>query len=141
MAVVMAVIGVVGVASPASAGSALEAARNICEADGYNYVFVHSYGLDPAGTGSARVYLFYSNGNGKNCVVTRKYSLYNLATPMTAGVRVTPGGTWVTDGPRAYYTYAGPVRVYARNTCVQYHGYFNNGQDSKSFTSGAIGCN
>lgn len=136
LAVLALVAGTIAVTGErATADEHLDRARAIC-GSGFAYVSGGSTLLDPTGAGSARIYLFYSSGTGENCVVTRKYSRHDRKEPMRAGIRV-EGLSWKydpTSGTGNFYEYAGPVKQYGRGKCVQYFGYYNNGEDADSYT-------
>lgn len=93
---------------------------------GYNGACGSGYGvidyINVSGQDTGTVYLTYNSGNGYNCVVTVRA---HPGTPiyMDAAVRVS-GGTWHEDFGD-YTTYAGPVYVYARGTCIDWGGGIN----------------
>jgi murein DD-endopeptidase MepM/ murein hydrolase activator NlpD len=83
---------------------------------GANYSVIDSAGLGTAGT----VYLLYNPSNQYNCVVTLKSTSVGTPTAMSAFLTV-QGSSRVTDSG-SYSYYAGPVRRFAGNTCVQWGG-------------------
>jgi len=115
-------------ANPANAATNPYSARSVC---GSSYtVTVASHDL----AGKARLYLLYAPRSGYNCAVTIKTSKVGTPTSTEAWLLVR-GSSWVHDkGPFKYY--AGPVRRYARHTCVAYAG----GDDGTNWTSGWVGC-
>jgi hypothetical protein len=66
------------------------------------------------------VELFYSNGY--NCVVTRQtFGDTNVQRSMEASIKLSTSNTWKTD-EGLYYSYAGPVSVYAPSKCIDWGG-------------------
>ncbi|MET7788960.1 hypothetical protein ABZS93_20460 [Streptomyces sp900116325] len=114
------------VAVPATADAAAAAASPtaVCGADGDSYSVVASSPVKfSSGTVAGTVYLLYSSGNGKNCVVTVKTSYTGTATFTTAQLIIQNGNTHVDQGN--YTSYAGPVRGSAAGKCVKYWGSIN----------------
>lgn len=87
--------------------------REVC---GSAYSVINSRALGTAG----RVYLLYNSNNGYNCVVTLKSR--NVGSPTWTTAFLQPqGGSRSTDSGNFSY-YAGPVKRYARATCVKWGG-------------------
>lgn len=76
----------------------------------------------------ATVYLLYNGGTGRNCVTTLADSV-GSAVSMNATLTVQNGSS-VSD-PGTYASYAGPVSLYAPNSCVKWGGTYR----SSSWTS------
>ena len=130
---VVAVAASAFVAVPATADAAASAASPtaVCGADGYSYSVVASSPVKfSSGTVAGTVYLMYSSGNGKNCVVTVKTSYTGTATFTTAQLIIQNGNTYVDQGN--YTSYAGPVRGSAAGKCVKYWGSINTGPDGQA---------
>ncbi|WP_406341737.1 spore-associated protein A [Streptomyces sp. NBC_01578] len=130
---VVAVAASAFVAVPATADAAASAASPtaVCGADGYSYSVVASSSVKfSSGTVAGTVYLMYSSGNGKNCVVTVKTSYKGTATFTTAQLIIQNGNTYVDQGN--YTSYAGPVRGSAAGKCVKYWGSINTGPDGQA---------
>lgn len=120
-----------GLASPAQATTNPYTARGLC---GPSYtVTVATHALTGT-TATANIYLLYSPSLGENCVVTLKTSKLGSPTFVNAAVQLV-GGTWIQDPSYSDKYYAGPIRVYAPHTCVQYFG-----ATDISYTSGPVGC-
>jgi len=98
-----------------TAGPAQAAAYNGACGSGYAVIDKMSVG----GTGTGTAYLTYNNG--WNCVVTVT-NTPGTRDWMTASVELSGAGhDWVDD--EGYYTqYAGPVYVYAPNSCIDWGG-------------------
>ncbi|MER7792960.1 spore-associated protein A [Streptomyces sp. NPDC097640] len=99
---------------------AAEAARAYGGECGVGYVEIDSYHLSTGAT----AYLTFSSASGNNCVVTKRDTV-GTALRLGAGVRRSgePGSAHEDIGN--YTSYAGPVYVYARYSCVDWGGYFN----------------
>jgi hypothetical protein len=103
-------------------------AQGVCGSSYTTTVDSHDLG------GKARVYLLYSPSTGYNCAVTIKTT--KLGTPSsTEAWLLVQGGSWKHEKGNYEY-YAGPVRSYAKDTCVAYAG----GHDGTNWTSGWLGC-
>lgn len=130
---VVAVAASAFVAVPATADAAAAAASPtaVRGADGDSYSVVASSPVKfSSGTVAGTVYLLYSSGNGKNCVVTVKTSYTGTATVTTAQLIIQNGNTHVDQGN--YTSYAGPVRGSAAGKCVKYWGSINTGPDGQA---------
>ncbi|MFF0285958.1 spore-associated protein [Streptomyces sp. NPDC005262] len=130
---VVAVAASAFMAVPATADAAVAAASPtaVCGADGHSYSVVASSPVKfSGGTVAGTVYLLYSSGNGKNCVVTVKTSYTGTATFTTAQLIIQNGNTYVDQGN--YTSYAGPVRGSAAGKCVKYWGSINTGPDGQA---------
>ncbi|GLW96545.1 hypothetical protein Misp02_06320 [Microtetraspora sp. NBRC 16547] len=101
-------------ALPASAATP----ESIC---GSGYRIIDRMTSSPWGT----YYLLYNNSNGHNCVVAIKDRGAGTATFTEARIQVQGSSTIYRDGNQ-YKIYAGPVRVYANNKCVQWGGRFSD---------------
>ncbi|MFE9119621.1 hypothetical protein [Streptomyces sp. NPDC007172] len=115
-------------------------AATAASACGSSYSLVGHYPLKPyiAQAPSVGGYLdiYYSSGTGKNCAVAYPTSAQqSRTTSISVSLRIA-NGTWEGDaGP--YHSYAGPVYVSARGTCIDalgdieagytYHGGFYGG--------------
>ncbi|MEN3536111.1 hypothetical protein AAH991_13430 [Microbispora sp. ZYX-F-249] len=71
------------------------------------------------------VYLLYNRRTAQNCVVTIKSKYVGTPTRATAQLKVRLSGTRTAekiDHAKKYKYYAGPVKLNARDKCVQYYG-------------------
>lgn len=94
-------------------GSNPYTAREVC---GSSYTVIDSAALGTAG----RVYLLWNGDNGYNCVVTLKQRNVGSPTGTTAFLQPAGGSRSTDSGNFSYY--AGPVKRYARGTCVKWGG-------------------
>lgn len=94
-------------------GSNPYTATQVC---GSGYSVINSHALGTAG----RVYLLYNSGNGNNCVVTLKHA--NVGTPTFTSAFLEPQGSNRTTDSGNFSYYAGPVKRFARSTCVRWGG-------------------
>ncbi|WP_264372956.1 serine/threonine protein kinase [Nonomuraea phyllanthi] len=102
-------------------------ATSVC-GSGYKVVDSHALGS------SATVYLLYSSGTGKNCVLTMSRLVWPGKVSMNAILQV-KGGSKGSD-PGKFSAYAGPVRLPAKKKCVIWGGTFG----SQSWKSGWSHC-
>ncbi|WP_406426545.1 spore-associated protein [Streptomyces sp. NBC_01589] len=131
LVVAVAASALVAVPATADAAAAAASPTAVCGADGYSYSVVASSPVKfSSGTVAGTVYLMYSSGNGKNCVVTVKTSYTGTATFTTAQLIIQNGNTYVDQGN--YTSYAGPVRGSAAGKCVKYWGSINTGPDGQA---------
>lgn len=70
-------------------------------------------------------YLLYNGNNGYNCVVAMKDRGAGSSTFTEARIQVAGSSTVHRDNGQFQY-YAGPVRAYADNKCVQWGGRFSD---------------
>ncbi|MEU4693828.1 spore-associated protein A [Actinoplanes sp. NPDC023714] len=99
-----------------TAGPAQAASYNGACGSGYRVIDSMKVGGTTAGTGTA----FLTYNNGWNCVVVVS-STPGTRDWMSAQIARSDGGDWIED--EGYYTqYAGPVYVYAADTCVDWGG-------------------
>ncbi|MFF2543983.1 spore-associated protein A [Kitasatospora sp. NPDC058063] len=123
MATAVGLLGISAASIVATAGpaSAQEAAYNGACGSGYNVKdWEDIYAAD--GRLSATIYLTYSSGTGKNCVVTIK----NGQTTYMVGAFLendNDPNSWTSDYGN-YMKYAGPVYVYAKGSCVSWGGAY-----------------
>ena len=105
-------VGVLVAPSPAMA----ESASALCGSGYYN---IDSHQLIHDGTLVGTIYLSYNGSD--DCVVTEKNILTSVKTYTDAYVWPANDnvGTWDGDD---YYSYAGPVRAYAKGECIQWGG-------------------
>ena len=88
------------------------------------------------------VYLLYNAATGENCVVTVKSSFVGMKSPVSATLTVKVKGAKKTPIVRTdsgnYKSYAGPVKQWAKNTCVKFWGSIKpaNGHDPQAATGG-----
>ncbi|WP_156325207.1 hypothetical protein [Nonomuraea sp. SBT364] len=101
-------------ALPASAASP----ESVC---GSGYRIIDRMTDSPWGT----YYLLYNGSNGHNCVVAMKDRGAGSSTFTEARIQVAGSSTIHRDSGQ-YKSYAGPVRVYANNKCVQWGGRFSD---------------
>lgn len=87
---------------------------------GAGYVEIDSYHLSTGAT----AYLTFSRSTGNNCVVTKRDTV-GTALRVGAGVRRSGEPDSAHEDIGNYTSYAGPVYVYARYSCVDWGGYFN----------------
>ncbi|MFJ1895901.1 spore-associated protein A [Streptomyces sp. NPDC088115] len=94
-------------------------------ASNYNGKCGAGYGeIDHLELPGANIYLTYSASTGKNCVVTVR-DVPGAAKPMSAYVMRT-GDPFSNDLDKGDFTaYAGPVFVYAPNTCIEWGGRYD----------------
>lgn len=114
-------IAITAVAGVAVGAGLAVAAPGSAFAAPYNGVCGSGYGVIDAQSlpGLGTVYLTYSSGTGKNCVVTIRD---NPGARRAMAARVSlAGAPWISDVGN-YTTYAGPVYVYARHSCVDWGG-------------------
>ncbi|WP_248962710.1 serine/threonine protein kinase [Sphaerisporangium perillae] len=78
--------------------------------------------IDSHSLGAATVYLLYSGAAGKNCVVTM--SRYVVPQKIRMGVVLQVQGGATGNDAGAYTTYAGPVRLAAKQACVIWGGTY-----------------
>lgn len=83
---------------------------------GSGYSVIDHHALGKAGT----VYLAYKPSTGQNCVVTMKATGLSKRTKASAHLQARGGAKHTDSGSYRYY--AGPVRVKAAKTCVQWGG-------------------
>jgi hypothetical protein len=116
------------VATPANA-AATRSPESIC-GSGFGRV---SGGTQPVKTSSGRrygtVYLLYNSGTQQNCVVTIKSSFVGTRTPVTAELTVAARpikdekqDPTIRRDSGNYKIYAGPVKWYAKGSCVKFWG-------------------
>lgn len=86
------------------------------KACGSGYSVIDHHALGKAGT----VYLAYKASTGQNCVVTMKATSLSKKTKASAHLQAKGGAKHTDSGSYRYY--AGPVRVKAAKTCVQWGG-------------------
>ncbi|GAA3373953.1 hypothetical protein GCM10020367_35940 [Streptomyces sannanensis] len=103
---------------------------------GTGYSQIDSHVFTNGSVEFARIYLLYNTGNGYNCVVT----LHSSATggmPLTTGawLDVANDGKGQAKDQSVYSSYAGPVRLYAGNTCVRWGGMIEAGVSTFTYTS------
>jgi hypothetical protein len=98
------------------AASAEAAAYN--GACGSGYRVVNSMELPGRGT----IYLTYSAQTGKNCVVTVRNNPDDQKVWMVAWLVRAGGDEFSNDDYGYFFRYAGPVYLYAPNTCVDWGG-------------------
>ncbi|MEU7905246.1 hypothetical protein [Actinoplanes sp. NPDC049118] len=114
--------GLVGLsASPASAIPR----TNHC---GSAYGFLKSWQILWRGQSGGFIDVYYNNSNGYNCVMARGNDnvLSNVWDLVVAARR--SGGTWQVDGDKPgqnFTKYAGPLYVYAPNSCIDITGSFD----------------
>ncbi|NUR90361.1 MAG: hypothetical protein HOY71_40320, partial [Nonomuraea sp.] len=96
---------------------------------GSGYKVIDSHSL----SGKATIYLLYYSG--KNCVVTMSRYVYPGKVAMNATLKVQKSGATGSD-PGSFTAYAGPVRLAAAKTCVQWGGKWG----TYSWTSGWSHC-
>ncbi|GAA5056493.1 hypothetical protein HNP84_007045 [Thermocatellispora tengchongensis] len=121
MAAALAFTGLTVMATPAQASQA--EAQRIC---GSGYQFLKYMGTEK----SIGAYLFYNSANGNNCAVgMHQYTAVGVRTKTNVWIqRQSDLRKVIDEGSYAYY--AGPVYLYARNTCVKYGAYidYNGGE-------------
>ncbi|MEV4112878.1 protein kinase [Nonomuraea sp. NPDC049695] len=97
---------------------------------GSGYKVVDSHALGP----DATIYLLYSSGAGKNCVVTMSRMIFPEKAQMNAILQVKGGSS--ASAPGRYPANAGPVRLPAKQKCVIWGGSWAE----KSWKSGWSHC-
>ncbi len=114
-------------AASAGAAAALTAGLaavtpGVAHAASYNGACGSGYGVIDAMSlpGLGTVYLTYSSGTGKNCVVTVRDNP-GTSRAMAAKVSLSTSSTWIQDVGN-YTTYSGPVYVSAKGKCVDWGG-------------------
>ncbi len=116
-------------AGPAEAANNPYSARSVCGSSYTVHVASHDLG------GKARLHLLYSPSSGYNCSVTIKTTKVGTPSTTEAWLLVSGHRNWKYD-KGSYKYYAGPVKSYARHTCVAYAG----GHAGVNWTSGWVGC-
>lgn len=108
----------------ALAATATVVSSTAAQAATYNGVCGSGYSvIDRANISGGTVFLTYNSSNGRNCVVTVRNS---PGARMSMGALVSlAGDPWNAD-QGDYTTYAGPVRVSARNACIDWGGYIGD---------------
>lgn len=99
---------------------------------GYSYIHGHAIRLPGGTTRTGTLEIYYNSGNGYNCVINRCYSSF-CGIGMYRGVFVkrdsqsTPAcnGTDIRCDVGWFRYYAGPVYVYARNSCIDAYGWLS----------------
>ncbi|MFE0459577.1 spore-associated protein A [Kitasatospora sp. NPDC058965] len=120
---VAAIAGPMLVAIPTTAQAA--ASYNGACGSGYSVI-------DTLPLAEGTIFLTYNSSNGYNCVVTIRSNPSSYLKSMDAGIRLS-GGTWVEDN-NFYTTYAGPVRVHAPHSCIDWQGSID-GEINNQFNS------
>lgn len=85
------------------------------------------------------VYLLYNPNTGRNCVAAMKSRAVGRATTATAQIRKQGANRARIDSGEFKY-YAGPRKVKAPGTCVEWGGGFRVGTKSSGFLSGYEHC-
>jgi hypothetical protein len=118
-------LALAGVVTAAAAAGAAVVAPAPAQAAAYNGACGAGYsvidGMSLVGKGT--VYLTYSRGTGKNCVVTIADNP-GRRRHMAAKVSLA-GDPWKVDSGN-FTTYAGPVYVTARDRCIDWGGEIEN---------------
>ncbi|GAA1189750.1 hypothetical protein F4556_006706 [Kitasatospora gansuensis] len=97
---------------------------SVAEAASYNGACGSGYSvIDTLPLAEGTVFLTYNSSNGYNCVVTVRTNPSSYLKSMDAGIRLS-GGSWTEDGG-FFTTYAGPVRLYAAHSCIDWRGTIN----------------
>ncbi|RGC66792.1 hypothetical protein C5N14_22255 [Micromonospora sp. MW-13] len=109
-----------------SAGPANAIPRtNYC---GSSYGFLKSWPISWRGQSGGYIDVYYNSSNGYNCVIARTNdSVISSAWDIVVAARKS-GGTWQTDGDKPgqnFTKYAGPLYVYAPNSCIDISGSFD----------------
>ncbi|MFJ2789951.1 acetyltransferase [Streptomyces sp. NPDC094461] len=110
---------------------AYAAAANPASVCGSGYSVIDSHRFQSV---RGTVYLLYSAGAGKNCVVTIADTA-GKGVYMEAGLQVQGGASKYDSG--SFTTYAGPVRLAAGGKCVKWGGMLGS---DESWTSGWSHC-
>ncbi|WP_063794387.1 hypothetical protein, partial [Kitasatospora sp. MBT63] len=106
------VAGGTAIALPATAQAA--SYNGAC---GSGYSTIDHRDLNSGGT----VWLTYSRSTGKNCVVTVRNNA-GPALQMLAGLKKSSASGWAALDENYYTSYAGPVYLYAPNSCIDWEG-------------------
>ncbi|PBC78072.1 hypothetical protein BX265_2831 [Streptomyces sp. TLI_235] len=108
----------------AVAAAAVTVMPTAAHAASYNGACGSGYGvIDSDSVSGGTVFLTYNSSTGKNCVVTVRNSP-GSAQHMAARVSKA-GAPWISDEGN-FTTYAGPVYVYAKGSCVDWGGEILN---------------
>ncbi|GAA1279605.1 hypothetical protein Psi02_67710 [Planotetraspora silvatica] len=99
-------------------------ATQVC---GSGYKVIDSHSLN-----GATIYLLYSSGSGKNCVVTMSKYVVTQKIKMSAVLQVQGGSTDSDSGD--YTAYAGPLRLSAASTCVSWGGGYGTASWKSSWS-------
>ncbi|GAA4587077.1 hypothetical protein GCM10023194_34960 [Planotetraspora phitsanulokensis] len=99
-------------------------ATQVC---GSGYKVIDSHALN-----GATIYLLYSSGSGKNCVVTMSKYVITQKIKMSAVLQVQGGSTGSDSG--SYTAYAGPIRLSAPGTCVIWGGGYGSASWKSSWS-------
>ncbi|NED80619.1 spore-associated protein A [Streptomyces sp. SID11233] len=118
-------IAAVGTAGVLACGAVIAVPGTAQAAASYNGACGAGYGvIDQMDLGAdGRVFLTYSSATGKNCVVTMR-NVVGPKEPMQAMISISgvPNSSVMDYG--SYTSYAGPVYLYARGSCVDWSGFF-----------------
>ena len=131
-AAVLSVVGLAAGASPAAAANPYTPGE-VC---GAGYAYVHHIDIATPKVW-AKVYLMYNSSSGNNCVVTIKTQDIGTATYTNAVLKVrrTDGSVVTGSDPGSFKYYAGPVKLYGRDRCVQFGGTASDGPGGQRFSS------
>ena len=130
-AVLTAAVCLATLAGPAQAAPNPYSPQGVCGA-GFGVIDRHELRSGAVQLGT--VYLLYNASTGRNCVATMKQRGVGTKTPMAAYLRRQGTGSGKLDYGRFAY-YAGPRKVTARKTCVQWGGGIKVGKRTAAYTS------
>ncbi|WP_327296052.1 MULTISPECIES: hypothetical protein [unclassified Streptomyces] len=117
--------------APAAAPAATPA--SIC---GSGYREIDSHIFTNGRVEFARVHLLYNSKTGYNCVVTdHSRATAGMSMPTGAWLDVQGDGKGQAKDQGRYSSYAGPVRLKAANSCVQWGGMIEAGVGTYTYTS------
>ncbi|WP_406348201.1 hypothetical protein OHA44_16505 [Streptomyces sp. NBC_00144] len=136
----LAALGIVpATAAPAAAPAAVPAVApaatpaSIC---GSGYREIDSHTFTNGRVEFARVHLLYNSTTGYNCVVTdHSRATAGMALPTGAWIDVQGDGKGQAKDQGTFSSYAGPLRLKAVHSCVQWGGMIEAGVGTYTYTS------
>jgi hypothetical protein len=111
----------VAAAQPTAAKTSTAGAKVAPNRCGTGYRQIDTAKLNHFGPTFGDVYLYYNESNGYNCAFTEKLIDRGMPTPVSVRLCRQSDGHCVSDSGNYRY-YAGPVYLYAANTCVRWGG-------------------
>ncbi|MFI7054879.1 spore-associated protein A [Streptosporangium canum] len=74
------------------------------------------------GSTTGTVFLTYNSSNGYNCAVAIANRRYSTAVRMNVWIRLSSNHQKYTSEDGKFHSYAGPVFLYGKNSCIDYRG-------------------
>lgn len=135
-AVLTAALSLAAVAGPAQAAPNPYSPQAVC---GTGFGVIDKHELRSGAVQLGTVYLLYNAATGRNCVATIKEQGVGKKTPAAAYLKRQGTGSGKLDYGRFAY-YAGPKKVKAKKTCVQWGGGIKVGKRSAAYLSAFEHC-